>query len=223
MRYCPPNVTLSDVWTREGLSQCFLDTVGPPVLLLVILLGGGIQWAVYHKYATRLDTRLLHRRGCYKFHTSLMMALATSCLVRLAVVSGIGGAPVEGHQLVWALCMAPAWLLSVLVTRLERHWALPSTPTHGHGLPLLLFWAMSVIHEALAFLGLHNTTWWFQVHTRKDIADVAFFAARFVLSLLVFAIGLKGPSVPSAQDYFLYSRGHIQETQPLLDEEGGQS
>lgn len=221
MRYCPPNVTLSNVWTREGLSQCFLDTVGPPILLFIILLGGGIQWAVYHKYATRLDTRLLHRRGCYKFHTSLMMALATSCLVRLAVVSGIGGAPVEGHQLVWALCMTPAWLLSVLVTRLERHWALPSTPTHGHGLPLLLFWAMSVIHEALAFLGLHNTTWWFQVHTRKDIADVAFFAARFVLSLLVFGIGLKGPSVPSAQDYFLYSRGHIQETQPLLDEEGG--
>ncbi|KAL3190321.1 hypothetical protein MRX96_019850 [Rhipicephalus microplus] len=163
MRYCPPNVTLSDVWTREGLSQCFLDTVGPPVLLLVILLGGGVQWAVYHKYATRLDTRLLHRRGCYKFHTSLMMALATSCLVRLAVVSGIGGAPVEGHQL--------------------HHLVVPGSHAQGH--------------------------------SRRGL-----FAARFVLSLLVFGIGLKGPSVPSAQDYFLYSRGHIQETQPLLDEEG---
>lgn len=222
MRYCPPNVTLSEVWTREGLSQCFLDTVGPPVLLLIILIGGGIQWGVYHKYATRLDVRLLQRRGCYKFHTSVMTALGMSCLVRLAVVSGIGGTPVEGHQLVWALCLAPAWFLSALVTRLERHWALPSTPTHGHGLPLLLFWATSVIHEALAFLGMHNSSWWFGAKTRKDIADVAFFAARFVLSLLVFGIGLKGPSVPSVHDYFLYSRGDVQESQPLLeDEEGG--
>lgn len=223
MRYCPPNETLGHMWTRQGLSLCFLDTVGSPVLLLLILVGGGIQWAIYLKYATRLDPRLLRRQGCFKLHTSLMMALGTSCLVRLAVVSGLGGAPLEGHQLVWALCLAPAWFLSVLLTRLERHWALPSVPTHGHGLPLLLFWAASVIHEALAFLGLHSPAWWFGAHTSKDIADVAFFAARFVLSVLVFGIGLRGPSVPSSRDYFLYARGgpdHLQESQrPLLEEE----
>lgn len=47
------------------------------------------------------------------------------------------------------------------------------------------------------------------------MADVAFFAMRFVLSVLVFGIGLRGPSVPSSQDYFLYARaeGHLQEAQ----------
>lgn len=220
MRYCPANETLLPLWTRRGLSLCFLDTVGPPVLLLLMLVGGGAQWAVYHKYATRLDARLLLRRGCFKLHTSLMTALGSSCLVRLAVSSWLG--EVEGHQLTWALCLAPAWFLAVGVTRLERHWALPSVPTHGHGLPLLFFWAASVVHEALAFLGLHSPHWWFGVHSSKDMADVAFFAVRFVLSVLVFAIGLRGPSVPSSRDYFLYARreGHLQDTQqPLLADE----
>lgn len=94
-----------------------------------------------------------------------MTALGSSCLVRLAVSSWLAGGSVEGHQLVWALCLAPAWFLAVLVTRLERHWALPSVPTHGHGLPLLLFWAAGVVHEALAFLGLHSPHWWFGAHS----------------------------------------------------------
>lgn len=223
MRYCPANESLLPVWTsRGGLSLCFLDTVGPPVLLLLMLVGGGLQGALYLRHATRLDARLLRRTGCYRLHTSLMTALGSSCLVRLAVSSWLAGGSVEGHQLVWALCLAPAWFLAVLVTRLERHWALPSVPTHGHGLPLLLFWAAGVVHEALAFLGLHSPHWWFGAHSSRDIADVAFFAMRFVLSVLVFGIGLRGPSVPSSQDYFLYARaqGHLQEAQPLLEEGG---
>ncbi|CAN7998065.1 unnamed protein product [Ixodes pacificus] len=218
MRYCPPNVSLDEIWTETGLSQCFLDTLGPPLLLGLIVIGGSIQFSVYHKYATPLDTRLLQRAGWYKFHVSLMILLVISALARLGAQCALGEP--MGHQLVWALCLSPAWVFSALLTRLERHWALPSVPTHGHGLPLLLFWAASMVQEALAFLGLHNPDWWFHLHSKRDMAEMAFYATRFVLSLLVFAIGLKGPSVPSSRDYFLYSRGHVQaaESQPLMEE-----
>ncbi|KAG0415713.1 hypothetical protein HPB47_007111 [Ixodes persulcatus] len=218
MRYCPPNVSLDEIWTETGLSQCFLDTLGPPLLLGLIVIGGSIQFSVYRKYATPLDTRLLQRAGWYKFHVSLMILLAISALARLGAQCALGEP--MGHQLVWALCLSPAWVFSALLTRLERHWALPSVPTHGHGLPLLLFWAASMVQEALAFLGLHNPDWWFHLHSKRDMAEMAFYATRFVLSLLVFAIGLKGPSVPSSRDYFLYSRGHVQaaESQPLMEE-----
>lgn len=81
MRYCPANESLLPLWSaRGGLSLCFLDTVGPPVLLLLILVGGSLQWAVYHKYATRLDARLLRRRGCYKLHVS---RAASTCVPTL--------------------------------------------------------------------------------------------------------------------------------------------
>lgn len=53
--YCPPNVTIYDIWVNHGLSHCFLDTVSSSVIAGFIVIFGTIQLIIYHKYATRIE------------------------------------------------------------------------------------------------------------------------------------------------------------------------
>ena len=55
MLYCPPNVTLSDVWVNHGFSICFFDTVTASVVGGFILIFGLVQLRLYKRYATRLE------------------------------------------------------------------------------------------------------------------------------------------------------------------------
>lgn len=53
--YCPPNVTIHDIWVNHGLSHCFYDTVASSVLVSFIFFFGTMQLIMYYKYATRID------------------------------------------------------------------------------------------------------------------------------------------------------------------------
>lgn len=55
IHYCPPNVTIHDIWINHGLSHCFLDTVSSSVIAGFIILFGSIQLIIYRKYATRIE------------------------------------------------------------------------------------------------------------------------------------------------------------------------
>uniref|UniRef100_A0A2R5L9K5 ATP-binding cassette sub-family B member 6 n=1 Tax=Ornithodoros turicata TaxID=34597 RepID=A0A2R5L9K5_9ACAR len=220
MLYCPVNVTLNDVWIHNGLSQCFIDTVVPPLILGLMVVAGGIQWGIYRKYATPLDVRLLQRKAGYRIHISLMLTLAMLTWVRVCTLF-VWGTPL-GHHFVWAACLFPAWIAAAALTSLERHWALPSIPTYGHGLPLLLFWSASLILEVLSFMGLNSPSWWFLLHVDRDSAETTFFAVRFFLTLAVFIFGLVAPSVPKSSDYVQFCQFPSPEREPLLEhaEEG---
>lgn len=52
---------------------------------------------------------------------------------------------------------------SILIVNVERKYLLPSVPTRGHGLVLLVFWTLIFIAENLAFLNLGKNEWWFQL------------------------------------------------------------
>lgn len=54
MLYCPPNVTFSQIWINNGISRCFMETIGPAVYAGFLILFGLIQLIMYHKYATRI-------------------------------------------------------------------------------------------------------------------------------------------------------------------------
>jgi ATP-binding cassette subfamily B (MDR/TAP) protein 6 len=58
-----------------------------------------------------------------------------------------------------------AYPFSLLVVRIERRFLLPSVPTKGHGIVLLLFWTLVFISENLAFFNLDKKQWWFQLKT----------------------------------------------------------
>ena len=52
MSYCPPNITFSDIWVKNGVSHCFLDTVTSSTYGIFLLVFGIAQWLMYRKFAT---------------------------------------------------------------------------------------------------------------------------------------------------------------------------
>ena len=65
MRFCPPNITLSDIWINHGVSTCFLETVTSSIVASFILIFGIVELVFYRKYGTRIDN--LTRNKMYMF------------------------------------------------------------------------------------------------------------------------------------------------------------
>lgn len=55
IEYCPPNVSIHDIWVDHGLSHCFLDTVSSAAIAGFIIFFGTIQLIMYRRYATRIE------------------------------------------------------------------------------------------------------------------------------------------------------------------------
>ncbi|GFT95101.1 ATP-binding cassette sub-family B member 6, mitochondrial [Nephila pilipes] len=103
---------------------------------------------------------------------------------------------------------------------LERHKVLPSTPTSGHGLVLLVFWTSVFIVENLTLLNLQNEKWWFNLNNVSDKIEFTFFVLRYLNGVLLFTLGLKAPGIPRAQDYFVFRQLHLQSEAAALLESG---
>lgn len=86
---------------------------------------------------------------------------------------------------------------SICLVHIERHFLLPSIPTGGHGLVLLLFWTLVFINENLTFINMKHSDWWFNLTNSKDKIEMAIFATRYFCCLLIFVIGLKAPGISS--------------------------
>nr|XP_008194673.1 PREDICTED: ATP-binding cassette sub-family B member 6, mitochondrial isoform X2 [Tribolium castaneum] len=95
-----------------------------------------------------------------------------------------------------------AYPFSLLVVRVERHYLLPSVPTKGHGIVLLLFWTLVFISENLAFFNLDKKEWWFQLKTTEDQIEMGLFVVRYLSCLLIFLLGLKAPGITQNINYF---------------------
>lgn len=65
MLYCPPNVTLSDIWINHGTSQCFMETVSNSVIAGFLLIAGTIQLCMYRKYGTEVSPNQLTKSKMY--------------------------------------------------------------------------------------------------------------------------------------------------------------
>lgn len=81
--FCPPNVSISDIWVNHGVSHCFMDTVSSSVIGGFILLFGVSQLIIYRKYSTRIDSRRIKPSYLYKFQILLMLLLPILAAVRL--------------------------------------------------------------------------------------------------------------------------------------------
>ncbi|KAF8786085.1 ATP-binding cassette sub-family B member 6 like protein [Argiope bruennichi] len=102
----------------------------------------------------------------------------------------------------------------------NRHKALPSIPTSGHGLVLLVFWTSVFIIENLTLLNLKNEKWWFRLNNLSDKIEFGFFVLRYLCGVLLFILGLNAPGIPSAQDYFLFRQLQLQSDTAALLESG---
>lgn len=91
-------------------------------------------------------------------------------------------------------------LFSIILIHKERNYRFPSTPTRGHGLVLLVFWALVFINENISIMNLGREHWWFHIVTIRDKTETTLFVMRYISCLLIFVLGLKAPGITSNSD-----------------------
>ncbi|XP_060645803.1 ATP-binding cassette sub-family B member 6 [Drosophila nasuta] len=196
MLYCPPNVTLSEIWTKHGISHCFMDTVGPAIFGGFLLLFGSIQLLMYRKYATPMDPTQISKSRLYAVQLFLLLFVPVLALLRFFLNARIyAESAVYGYMIFYTCVVCFAYPFSICLIVKERHYQLPSLPTRGHGLILLLFWTLALINEALAIVNLGHEDWWFHLRNNKDEIEMGMFVTRSLCALLIFVLGLKAPGI----------------------------
>lgn len=83
----------------------------------------------------------------------------------------------------------------------ERQYLLPSVQPTGHGLVLLVFWALVFINENVSIMNLNKEHWWNNVNASvRDKVELSLFITRYICSLLIFVLGLKAPGIAQNHD-----------------------
>lgn len=88
MEYCPPNVSLSDVWLNHGISHCFMDTVSTSVIAGFLFIFGTIQLLMYRKYATPNDETITKSK-LYNFQIFLLIFVPALALLRFILQASV--------------------------------------------------------------------------------------------------------------------------------------
>uniref|UniRef100_A0A1L8DUM0 ATP-binding cassette sub-family B member 6 n=1 Tax=Nyssomyia neivai TaxID=330878 RepID=A0A1L8DUM0_9DIPT len=206
MSYCPPNETISIPWINHGLTQCFFTTVSISIVAGFLWIFGSIQLYMYKRYATPITDTYgnLPKSTLYNIQIFLLLFIPFNASVRFFLTTAYFHNPVYGYMILNVILICITYPLCVVLLSKERHYLLPSLPTRGHGLVLLLFWTMIFITENLAFINMRQEGWWFNMKTLPDKIETVFFVLRYSSCLLIFVLGLKAPGIytPSnGEDY----------------------
>ncbi|XP_055941159.1 ATP-binding cassette sub-family B member 6-like isoform X2 [Argiope bruennichi] len=221
MLYCPANVSFLTPWVDHGLSHCFADTVSSTFIFLFIYIFGSVQSHMYSKYSSDLDPRIFPKSNLYKLQLACHFFLPIVIFVRFILeCTFLYNRIIYGYMIFHTLLYCFAFPFAIYLLYLERHKALPSIPTSGHGLVLLVFWTSVFIIENLTLLNLKNEKWWFRLNNLSDKIEFGFFVLRYLCGVLLFILGLNAPGIPSAQDYFLFRQLQLQSDTAALLESG---
>ncbi|BES91756.1 ABC transporter transmembrane region [Nesidiocoris tenuis] len=202
MLYCNPNETFSKVWYDHGISNCFMDTISSGVLFGFLLIFGSLQLRIYRKYAQPAALYPMRTPCLYVLQIFLTLFLCALAVFNFAFQAvALNGGVIYGYMVVYMVLSIIVYPYSVILLVLERNYRLPSVPTRGHGLVLLLFWTLMFVFVNLLFVNYHRDDWWNRLDSWKDQVQLAMFVTRYVLSLTIFALGLKAPGIPSSRDY----------------------
>ncbi|KAJ8956256.1 hypothetical protein NQ318_014990 [Aromia moschata] len=203
MSYCPPGIEIWDVWVNNGTSQCFMDTLSSSILAGFILIAGTIQLCMYRKYGTEVARNHLSKSKLYYVQIFFTLFLPVLEVIRFVLQAAVyNDKAVYGYMIVSLVLTLFAYPFSVWIVRVERHYLLPSVPTRGHGIILLVFWTLIFISENLAFLNLGQNHWWFKLKDLTDQLEMSLFVLRYVSCLAIFILGLKAPGIMQNVDYF---------------------
>lgn len=85
--YCPPNVTIYDIWVNHGISHCWLDTVTTSVLAGFIVIFGTIQLIMYRRYATPVDSTQISTSKLYYLQLLLLTLIPSLSILRFILES----------------------------------------------------------------------------------------------------------------------------------------
>lgn len=77
LEYCPPNITVHDIWWNYGISHCFFNTVSSIVLTSIVVIFGSIEFLAYSKYATRIeDLSQIPNTNLFNFQMILLILMS---------------------------------------------------------------------------------------------------------------------------------------------------
>jgi len=113
-----------------------------------------------------------------------------------------------GYMILSLLQAVIVWPMVCILILWERKYMLPTPPSRGHGIILLIFWTGLFALENLMFLNLKDPDWFFQLKTFKDIVLFSMFTARYVVIGSIFFLGLKAPGIPSVRNSDSFTRLH---------------
>ena len=164
LQFCDGNNSLSHPWVAHGLSHCFIDTVSSSVLFGLLFIFGGLQLIMYVRYSTSVDRRFQPSSFLYCLQILFSVVMAIQVVARFILQAFfIGQKQIYLYMIVSGVLNLFAWPMSIGLILLERKKILPSIPTWGHGLVLLLFWTVAFANENLAFVSWLSPNWWFKL------------------------------------------------------------
>lgn len=202
--FCPRNESIWTVWENHGLSRCFSYTLTSSLLALWILLGGVSEWWIYRKYGSPVERRVLVAKPVYTIQIALVWFLISLVIGQLVVdFLKLDQQTLFGFDILWGGLTCLSWLVSLYLVRLERCFNLPSVPTGGHGLILLIFWTGALVSETILLVNLNSPVWFFRMGSLRDQMLMMLYVTRFIVTLLLFVLGLKAPGIPRQEDYLL--------------------
>lgn len=104
---------------------------------------------------------------------------------------------VRHFQILYASFTILAYLFAICLIVKERHYQLPSVPTRGHGIVLLIFFTLTFIAQNIALVNINSKDWWFNLKDKKDRIEMSLFVTRYICTLFIFVLGLKAPGITS--------------------------
>lgn len=117
---------------------------------------------------------------------------------------------VRNFQILYASFTILAYLFAICLIVKERHYQLPSVPTRGHGIVLLIFFTLTFIAQNIALVNINSKDWWFNLKDKKDRIEMSLFVTRYICTLFIFVLGLKAPGITSiaAEDEHVLINGN---------------
>ncbi|KAK7011989.1 ATP-binding cassette sub-family B member 6 mitochondrial [Biomphalaria glabrata] len=196
MLFCKNGTDLSSAWIDKGINRCFYETVTSVIVFGFVFLTGILQCVMYSKYAILVDKRNISNSRGYtmqKVFTVLLMLEALAHMILSDVY--LRGRSLLGYQVLVACAIISAYIVSWWLLAMEKRSMLPTLPTRGQGIVLLLFYVLVFIRETLMFLSWNSPEWWWQLDGPSDQLELAFFILRYFLITSLLILGFIGPSV----------------------------
>ncbi|ELU17804.1 hypothetical protein CAPTEDRAFT_194933, partial [Capitella teleta] len=195
--FCDPSSSLSEPWTQEGLSPCFLSTLSSSLTLALIFIFGTAQIIVYRKYSTPLP--VFSRPKSRVFHLQILLHILPPMLAISRLIlqyNTIEPKSLYGYEVLLTVATVATYPVAVCIILLERRRQLPSVPTWGHGLVLLAFWTVVLLVEALALTSWFSPLWWWKSRSLSTNIALGLWCARMLCALAIFVIGMFAPGLP---------------------------
>jgi ATP-binding cassette, subfamily B (MDR/TAP), member 6 len=60
-----------------------------------------------------------------------------------------------------------------------------------------MFFTLNFIAQNVALVNINSKDWWFEMKSKEERIEMAFFVARYVCTLFMFVLGLRAPGITS--------------------------